>query len=575
MADSSQATPKGKIFDSRYQIFEIVGRGASSVVYRAKHVLNDDKEIALKVLLPNKGKEHNSDLLRHESLALITARHKNVIRLEDFRSVDSICYLAMEYAPEANLSVYCQKQETRIPVAQAERFFMQITEALAFLHNIGMLHRDIKPENILVINNRQVRLSDFGVATLPGQTTTSDELQKGVGTLDYMAPEIFKGEASGPGSDVYSLALTFYEIFSGHHPFKNLSLAQAMDAREQMSIAPLHVINKEIPVHLSKAISIALEGDLEKRFYNAIELLNFLKNKDQIIAEEAAIADPLGELVQEVPVVPVKPVVSKTPTEKIQVKLAPEPRFEFGAPEKNQVEVEEQAENWDDYDEEEFADLEDLTIDSSSENNTDYVHVSPPEVVEDFYDELETAQEEVHGHADRDTPANYNDFNYQQPVLNDRRTPLWQTLLFYLVAIGVGYFAYQSFFAGSAELSPESQVAGNETTNDSELNFPLLPAGIYSGAINGLTSQGSTPLTLISLPNSNQIAVLVGIPGWQPVLIDAETLEAKGTSGLLSVKSNGIVLHLQGSVVDGIISGTYKNNTNNTEGTWSITPAQS
>ncbi len=565
MADSSQAAPKGKIFDSRYQIFEIVGRGASSVVYRAKHVLNDDKEIALKVLLPNKGKEHNSDLLRHESLALITARHKNVIRLEDFRSVDSICYLAMEYAPEANLSVYFQKHESKIPVAQAERFFLQITEALAFLHNIGMLHRDIKPENILVINNRQVRLSDFGVATLPGQTTTSDELQKGVGTLDYMAPEIFKGEASGPGSDVYSLALTFYEIFSGHHPFKNLSLAQAMDAREQMAIAPLHVINKEIPVYLSKAISIALEVDLEKRFYNAIELLNFLKNKDQG-GEEEAVADPLGELVQEVKAAPVQTVVTrKTPTEKIQVKLAPEPIVTV-------TESEEEAESWDDYDEDQFADLEDLIVEPEVKTASEYVEVTPHEVVEDFYDELE--DESPQGHADRDTPANFNDFNYQQQILHDRKTPLWQTLLFYAIAIGIGYFAYNSFFANPVTESGEEQVA-ESTTSTTEMNFPLLPAGIYSGAINGLTSAGATPLTLISLPNSNQIAVLVGIPGWQPVLIDAETLEAKEASGLLSVKSNGIVLHLQGSAVDGIISGTYKNNTNNTEGTWSIAPAQS
>ena len=247
---SSAAESKPKVFDSRYYIYEIVGRGASSVVYRAKHVLNDKRELALKVLLPQNGKEFNSDLLRHESLALITARHNYVIRLEDFRSVDSICYLAMEYASLHNLAKYYGENKANILPVQLERYLTQITEALSFMHNIGMCHRDIKPDNILLINDRQARLSDLGMTTLPGQKTSVEELKNGIGTFDYMPPEVLKGKDFDPRADIYSLGLSFYELFSGSHPFKNLSLGQSLIARETQNIVPLKSLLPDIPEYI-------------------------------------------------------------------------------------------------------------------------------------------------------------------------------------------------------------------------------------------------------------------------------------------------------------------------------------
>lgn len=322
--NADNATKKDKIFDSRYQIYEIVGRGASSVVYRAKHVLSESKEIALKVLQPKNGKEYNSDLLRHESLALITARHKYVIRLEDFRSVDSICYLALEYAPESNLRDYITKKGGKLIPAQAERYLTQMTEALAFIHNIGMLHRDIKPENILILNDRQARLSDFGVSTLPGQSTSLEELKKGVGTLDYMAPEVFLGEECGTAADVYSLALAFYETLSGDHPFKSLPIAQAIEAREKNKITPLKEIVADIPIHLSDAIEKSLAFKKADRFQNAIELLDFLNNKESL-----AIEIPKEEPVEKEP--EVEEVKEEYPKEEVQEGEIQEEEIEVSA----------------------------------------------------------------------------------------------------------------------------------------------------------------------------------------------------------------------------------------------------
>ena len=99
-----QASKTKKIFDGRYEIVGIVGRGSQSVVYRARHALVPTSEVALKVLLQTgKSDKDNRTLnekLRKEALAMVSARHKYVIRIDDFHSIESLCYLSMEYAAE-------------------------------------------------------------------------------------------------------------------------------------------------------------------------------------------------------------------------------------------------------------------------------------------------------------------------------------------------------------------------------------------------------------------------------------------------------------------------------------------
>ena len=91
---------KRKIFDGRYEVLSIVGRGIDSVVYHARHVSGSNQEVALKVLLNHKNPTLLSERLRKEALTLVSCRHKYVVRLDDFHSVDNLCYLSMEYASD-------------------------------------------------------------------------------------------------------------------------------------------------------------------------------------------------------------------------------------------------------------------------------------------------------------------------------------------------------------------------------------------------------------------------------------------------------------------------------------------
>ncbi|NLF24869.1 MAG: protein kinase [Deltaproteobacteria bacterium] len=272
----AQAGKTKRVFDGRYEVLGIVGRGSCSVVYHARYLTAPASELAIKVLINKKGQGSNTDRLRKEALAMVSSRHRYVIRLDDFHSVDTLCYLSMEYAPESDLRTYIKKTGGRLPLLQAERFLLQMGEALSFMHQCGIVHRDIKPDNILIVNARQARLGDFGVAVLPGEKASIEELERGVGTMDYMAPEVFEGSACDARSDVYALALSFYEVLGGHNPFTNVPLAKVLEARKDANLKRLEVLSPRTPKALAEVIMTALAYEPSRRYANGQEFLNAL-----------------------------------------------------------------------------------------------------------------------------------------------------------------------------------------------------------------------------------------------------------------------------------------------------------
>jgi serine/threonine protein kinase len=277
------ADKKKKIFDGRYEVLSIVGRGSCSVVYQARHNTAPSSEVALKVLLDNKHNTSNSDRLRKEALALVSSRHKYIVRLDDFHSVGDLCYLSLEYAPEFDLRKFTAKKGGKLPPALAELFLRQAAEALDFIHHVGIIHRDIKPDNILVMSEKEIRLADFGVAILPGDEPSSSEAQAGVGTMNYMAPEVLEGDACGKSSDLYALGVSFYEMLAGTHPFEGAPLMQQLDVREPENFPHLADIVPEIPDYLAGIIMRAMAYEPEKRFPSARDLVqNLLRNRSYV-----------------------------------------------------------------------------------------------------------------------------------------------------------------------------------------------------------------------------------------------------------------------------------------------------
>lgn len=270
------ANKKKKIFDGRYEVLAIVGRGAASVVYHARHAMTHSSEVALKVLLNQKGGTPSTDRLRKEALAMVSSRHKYVVRLDDFHSVQDLCYLSMEYAREGDLRKYITKRQGKLSSAQAELFFQQSAEGLNFVHRVGITHRDIKPDNILVMSDKEIRLADFGVAVLPGELASMEELRQGVGTMSYMAPEVLEGKTCDKISDIYALGVTFYEMISGVHPFENAPLIKQLEIREDQNIAPILELAPKLPKRLAEVIMRCMRYDPSHRFQSMAELLKTL-----------------------------------------------------------------------------------------------------------------------------------------------------------------------------------------------------------------------------------------------------------------------------------------------------------
>lgn len=274
------ANKKRKIFDDRYEILSIIGRGSQSVVYQARNVIEGGPEVALKVLVNKKGSIPNSERLRKEALAMVSCNHRFVVRLDDFHTIGDVSYLSMELAPGGDLRKFIH-QQGKLPPQVIERFFTQTAEALDYIHKVGIIHRDVKPDNILVLSEKEIRLGDFGIALLPGETPASEDAQLGVGTLDYLPPEILEGKQFNISSDLYSLGICFYEIVAGKTPFADVPLAQQLEARKNNHVKELPKFREDIPAYLYNAIIKMLSYDAADRFGTAGDLLKALKNASQ------------------------------------------------------------------------------------------------------------------------------------------------------------------------------------------------------------------------------------------------------------------------------------------------------
>ena len=258
---------KRKIFDGKYEIFSIVGRGQSSVVYHAKTV-DRGLDVAIKVLVEKPNTSNNSrdnrELLRKESLSLVSCRHSNVVKLEDFQVLDKLCYLVMEYAPYNDMLKFLNNEV--LDYERGEKYLIELLESLDFIHKVGFIHRDICPENILVFNNDVVKLGDFGQGEVVHELNNLQQLKIGMENKDFVAPEYFTNDSVNFNADIYSLGATFYYLFTHSKSF-NTDLIK----------------NKKISYCLKKMLQV----NPSERFESASKVLDFLNARNPINVEAA------------------------------------------------------------------------------------------------------------------------------------------------------------------------------------------------------------------------------------------------------------------------------------------------
>jgi serine/threonine protein kinase len=277
---------------NRYRIVSLVGKGGMGEVYRA-----DDLKLGHTVALKFLPKDLADDPQRlgyfHSEVRLTRQiSHPNVCRVYDIGDVDGQHFLSMEYIDGEDLKVLLRRIG-RLPKDKGVEIAQQLCVGLSAAHDKGVLHRDLKPANIMIDGRGQVRITDFGLAKL-----ADDAVQGEVaGTPAYMAPEqLVRGETTIQ-SDLYSLGLIFYELFTGEAVHKPDSIPELMRAHEESSLSqPSRLMDAMDPV-VERVILRCLEKEPQERPKSAHAIAAALPGGDPLAAALAAGETPSPELV--------------------------------------------------------------------------------------------------------------------------------------------------------------------------------------------------------------------------------------------------------------------------------------
>jgi serine/threonine protein kinase/Flp pilus assembly protein TadD len=260
----------GSLFARRYQLIEELGMGGMGRVYR---VLDKklDEEIAFKVIRPEIAKRR--EVIARFSSELKLARqvvHRNVARMFDLNEDGGIHYITMEYVRGENLKRLIRKVG-RLSPGQAVPIACQISDGLAEAHRLGIIHHDLKPQNVMIDEEGQAKIMDFGLARLLAREGR-DGLGSRSGSPAYIAPEQISGRGLDGRADLYSLGVLIYEMLTGQIPFKAERVEEIIEKHLSEQPRDPRELNPGISPELARLVMKCLEKDPANRYQSADEV---------------------------------------------------------------------------------------------------------------------------------------------------------------------------------------------------------------------------------------------------------------------------------------------------------------
>jgi serine/threonine-protein kinase len=270
-----------------YRIESAVADSGMASIYRAIDT-NDGRQVAIKI--PHMALEQDpvrADRFRREEQIGTTLDHPNVMKIyaDDHRSG---LYMVMEWC-EGRLLRQILTQEGKLAPERAIKITLGILRALDYIHNHGVVHRDLKPENIMVDDQDNIKLIDFGIASIEGaKRLTYTGYTQALGTPDYIAPEQVKGKRGDARSDLYAVGIMLYEMLSGRTPFNGPSPLAVMNDRLINHPLPPRVAEPSISPQLQEVLYRAIEREPKNRYPSAHAFALDLEHLDQVgVADRA------------------------------------------------------------------------------------------------------------------------------------------------------------------------------------------------------------------------------------------------------------------------------------------------
>jgi serine/threonine protein kinase len=283
----------GTLLASRYRIVSRLGKGGMGEVFRADDLVLG-QSVALK-FLPESARNNENLLARFYEEVRITRQiaHPNVCRVYDIGEAAGQPFLSMEYIDGEDLSSLLRRIG-RLPADKAAEFARKMCAGLAAAHAHGVLHRDLKPANIMIDGRGQVRITDFGLATVAEQLEGPEARH---GTPAYMAPEQLAGREVTAQSDIYALGLVLYEMFTGKAPFQADTVDEMLRLRQESRITNPSAVMADLDPAAERAILRCLNPDPKQRPASALDLARGLPGGDPLAAALAAGETPSPDVV--------------------------------------------------------------------------------------------------------------------------------------------------------------------------------------------------------------------------------------------------------------------------------------
>ena len=259
----------------RYRIIRSLGEGGMANVYLA-HDMVLDRDVSVKLLrLDLRDDPSTKRRFHREAMAATQLNDPHIVGIYDVREDHGLQYMVMQYVKGTDLKAYIRKHYP-IPLPQVIDIMEQVLSAVATAHAHGIIHRDLKPQNILIDENKNVKITDFGIAVAVSQDSLT-QTNTLMGSVHYLSPEQARGSIATKQSDIYSLGIILFELLTGKVPFEGETAVSIALKHFREEIPSVREQNKEIPQALENVIIKATAKEPAERYSSVNEMAADLK----------------------------------------------------------------------------------------------------------------------------------------------------------------------------------------------------------------------------------------------------------------------------------------------------------